>query len=50
LAFFLGVHTSDPTARKVIGQLVDVGLLSAAGDQEYGRTYVAKPILRIMEL
>jgi Fic family protein len=43
------LKATDPTARKVIGQLLNVGLLSTTGDQEYGRTYVATPILRIIE-
>jgi Fic family protein len=42
------LQATDPTARKIIGQLVDAGLLSSAGE-EYGRTYVAQPILRIIE-
>ncbi len=43
------LKVSDPTARKIIGQLTDVGLLTASGGQEYGRTHVAAAILRIIE-
>ena len=44
---FLG--TSNPTARTIVRQLEEVGLLQEATGRRWGRVFLAQPILRIIE-
>lgn len=41
--------TSNPTARKAITDLVSVKLLTKLQEKSWGQTFVAKPILRIID-
>jgi Fic family protein len=43
------LQVTDPTARKVIGQLVTAGVLAPDANREYGQIWVAKAILRALD-
>jgi len=43
------LKASNPTARKAVARLEKIGMLEEISGREWGRVYLARPILRIIE-